>query len=181
MPKDEFDFDDPMELNGVAIACEEDTTQAMADCFIEEFMRLGYNAKQIFALFRNPHYIGMNLVVQNRGEQFVRERIAEIFARWGRKVEWPNVATDPLAPSRSPSERESQNPSSSNSEPATSGCKSRLDDSESRTLQFLPDLGGAAQAEGARAERTDVPDPQPGETEMKLTDPTGAAIPILNP
>jgi len=86
MPKDEFDFDDPMELNGVGIASEEDTTEAMTECFIEEFMRLGYNAKQILALFRNPHYIGMNMVVQNRGEQFVRERIAEIFARWGRSV-----------------------------------------------------------------------------------------------
>ena len=82
MPKDEFDFDDPMELNGVGLACAEDTTEAMTECFIEEFMRLGYNAKQILALFRNPHYIGMNMVVQNRGEQFVRDRITEMFARW---------------------------------------------------------------------------------------------------
>ena len=86
MPKDEFDFDDPMELNGVGIGSEEDTTEAMTECFIEEFMRLGYNAKQIYALFRNPHYVGLNMVVQNRGEQFVRDRIAEIFARWGRPV-----------------------------------------------------------------------------------------------
>ena len=89
MPKDELDFDDPMELNGVGIASEEDTTEAMTECFIEEFMRLGYNAKQILALFRNPHYIGMNMVVQNRGEQFVRDRIAETFARWGKPVTWP--------------------------------------------------------------------------------------------
>jgi len=86
MPKDEFDFDDPMELNGVGVACEEDTTEAMTECFIEEFMRLGYNAKQILAMFRNPHYIGMNMVVQNRGEQFVRDRIEEFFARWGKPV-----------------------------------------------------------------------------------------------
>lgn len=84
MPKDEFDFDDPMELNGVGLASMEDTTEAMTECFIEEFMRLGYNAKQILAMFRNPHYIGMNMVVQNRGEQFVRDRIAEMFARWGK-------------------------------------------------------------------------------------------------
>jgi hypothetical protein len=98
MPKDEFDFDDPMELNGVGVACEEDTTDAMTECFIEEFMRLGYNAKQILALFRNPHYIGMNMVVQNRGEQFVRDRIAEYFARWGKPAadgEKPTPATLP--------------------------------------------------------------------------------------
>src|ERR1044071_8390285 len=84
MPKDEFDFDDPMELNGVGLVCEEDTTEAMTECFVEEFMRLGYNAKQILALFRNPHYIGMSMALQNRGEQFLRDKIAEVVARWGR-------------------------------------------------------------------------------------------------
>jgi hypothetical protein len=89
MPKDEFDFEDPLELNGVGLVCEEDTTEAMTECFVEEFMRLGYNHKhhkQILALFRNPHYIGMNMALQNRGEPFVREKIAEVFARWGRPV-----------------------------------------------------------------------------------------------
>ena len=89
MPKDEFDFDDPMELSGVGLMTTEDTTEAMAECFIEEFMRLGYNHKQVLALFRNPHYLGMNMVLQNRGEEFVREKITEIFSRWGRTVSWP--------------------------------------------------------------------------------------------
>jgi hypothetical protein len=84
MPKDEFDFDDPLELNGVGLICEEDTTEAMTECFIEEFMRLGYNPKQILALFRNPHYIGMNMALEKRGEQFVVEKINDVFARWGR-------------------------------------------------------------------------------------------------
>jgi hypothetical protein len=90
MPKDEFDFDDPMELNGVGIVSAEDTAEAMTECFIEEFMRLGYNHKQILAMFRNPHYIGMNMALQNRGEQFVRDTIAEVFARRGRPVTWPD-------------------------------------------------------------------------------------------
>jgi hypothetical protein len=88
MPKDEFDFDDPMELNGIGIVSGEDTTEAMTECFVEEFMRLGYNHKQILAMFRNPHYIGMNMALQNRGETFVRERIEEVFARGGRGVRW---------------------------------------------------------------------------------------------
>jgi hypothetical protein len=86
MPKDEFDFEDPLELNGVALVTEEDTTDAMAECFIEEFMRMGYGHKQIMALFRNPHYLGMNMVLEKRGEGFVRERIAEIFGRWGKPL-----------------------------------------------------------------------------------------------
>ena len=89
MPKDEFDFEDPMELNGVGLLTDEDTLDAMSECFIEEFMRLGYNHKQILALFRNPHYLGMNMVLENRGEPFVREMIREVFTRWGRPFEWP--------------------------------------------------------------------------------------------
>jgi hypothetical protein len=87
MPKDEFDFDDPLELNGVALLTEQDTTDAMCECFIEEFMRMGYNPKQILALFRNPHYLGMNLVLEKRGEQFIRNSITTVFSRWGRPIQ----------------------------------------------------------------------------------------------
>ena len=108
MPKDEFDFDDPMELNGIGLVCNEDTTEAMTECFIEEFMRLGHNHKQILALFRNPHYIGMNMALQNRGEPFVREKIVEVFARWGRAVAWPQSrAGVPPAPCGSASHESS--------------------------------------------------------------------------
>jgi len=86
MPKDEFDLDDPMELSGVALWTEEDTTDAMCECFIEEFLRMGYNHKQVLALFRIPHYLGPHRVLQKRGEPFVRDRIAEVFTRWGRAV-----------------------------------------------------------------------------------------------
>jgi hypothetical protein len=86
MPKDEFDFDDPLELNGVALVTEEDTTDTMCECFIEEFMRMGYNHKQVLGLFCNPNYLGMNMVLEKRGEEFVRNRVTEVFARWGRPV-----------------------------------------------------------------------------------------------
>ena len=56
----------------------------MTECFIEEFMRLGHSAPQILALFRNPNYLGMNMVLQNRGEAFVRDQIKQVFAQWGR-------------------------------------------------------------------------------------------------
>src|SRR5690349_447078 len=90
MPKNEFDFDDPLELNGVGLVSQEDTTEAMAECFVEEFIRLGYNHKQILALFRNPYYLGMNMALEKRGERFVRDTIAEIFARRGQIVAWSN-------------------------------------------------------------------------------------------
>lgn len=95
MPKDEFDFDDPLELNGVALLTDEDTSVAMCECFIEEFLRMGWNHKQILALFQNPHYTGMNMVLENKGEQFVRDQISDVFARWGKLVEWKTPLVSP--------------------------------------------------------------------------------------
>jgi hypothetical protein len=89
MPKDEFDVNDPMELNGVVLSTEEETICAMAECFTEEYMRMGYNHKQVLALFRNPYYLGMNVVLQEQGEFFVRNLISQVFARWGRPCAWP--------------------------------------------------------------------------------------------
>ena len=86
MPKDEFDFEDPLELNGVAFLTEQDTSAEMTECFAEEFMRMGYNHKQVLALFRNPHYVGPNMVLANKGEPFVSDIITETFARWGRPM-----------------------------------------------------------------------------------------------
>lgn len=86
MPKDEFDFQDPFELNGVAFLAQEDTTPAMAECFVEEYLRMGYGHKQILALFRNPHYLGPHLAYEKLGLQAIQHLIAEVFARWGRTV-----------------------------------------------------------------------------------------------
>ena len=105
MPKDEFDFGDPLELNGLAFATPEDTTSEMGECFAEEFMRMGYNARQVLALFRNPEYLGPNLVLQKRGEAFVRGLIAEVFARWGIPVEWPAPLGTAVKPAGPPTER----------------------------------------------------------------------------
>ena len=87
MPKDEFDIEDPLELNGVALLTTEDTTDAMCECFIEQFMRMGYAPPQLLALFKDPNYLGMNMDLEKRGEPFIRERINEIFARWCRSAE----------------------------------------------------------------------------------------------
>jgi hypothetical protein len=93
MPKDEFDFEDPFELNGMAFLTREDTTNDMAETFIEEFMRMGYGHKQILALFRNPHYLGPSLALEKRGEPFIRDLIAEVFARWGKAVTWSDSSS----------------------------------------------------------------------------------------
>ena len=102
MPKDEFDFEDPLELNGMALLSSEDTTDDMAECFAEEFMRLGYDHRRILALFANPHYLGPNLAFQQRGEAFIRDLIAGVFARWGRPAPWPDPGVRPETPGPAP-------------------------------------------------------------------------------
>lgn len=134
MPKDDFDFDDPLELSGYVLLTEEDTTDLMAECFIEEFLRLGYGPKQILALFRNPHYFAPNRAMQKRGEPFIRDLIAQVCARWGRKVEWADIATRP--PTRD---------SSSRRESALTSSSGQME----RTHVRCPD----GQGEGARGER----------------------------
>ncbi|MHB1306005.1 MAG: hypothetical protein ACYC23_02860 [Limisphaerales bacterium] len=94
MPKDEFDFEDPFQLNGMAFLTQEDTTNDMAECFTEEFMRMGYSHQQVLALFRNPHYLGPHMAFEKRGEPFIRGLIAEVFARWGKVVNWIQLNTN---------------------------------------------------------------------------------------
>jgi hypothetical protein len=91
MPKDEFDFEDPLELSGVGLVTSEDNSELMSECICEEFLRMGYNPRQVLALFQNPNYIGPNMVCQNRGEPFVRAVIARVFAQWGRPFIWPGA------------------------------------------------------------------------------------------
>ena len=104
MPKDEFDFDDPFELNGMAFLSHEDTTNDMAECFTEEFMRMGYSPKQVLALFRNPQYLGPHMAFEKRGEPFIRDLIAEVFARWGKPVTWVDLRGRHAEPPSSGSE-----------------------------------------------------------------------------
>lgn len=96
MPKNESDPEDPLELCGVGLLTEEDTSEAMTECFVEEFMRLGHTPGRILALFRNPHYTGMNMVFQNRGEAFIRDKITEVFGWWKRPVSWDEAAPNTL-------------------------------------------------------------------------------------
>jgi hypothetical protein len=94
MPKDEFDFEDPFELNGMALLTHEDTTDDMAECFIEEFMRMRHDHLQVLALFRNPYYLGPNMALQKHGELAIRDLIATVFARRGKVVTWRDHACE---------------------------------------------------------------------------------------
>ena len=78
MSMDEPDAEDPMELVGVALPAPDAAAQlAMFDCFLEEFVLLGYSTEQVLELCRDPFYTGLNQAFLALGETAVRERLQE--------------------------------------------------------------------------------------------------------
>jgi hypothetical protein len=72
MPKDDFDFEDPLEIVGCEVPLTDAHLTEMAECFISEFARMGWNDAQLLAMFRNPFYRGPYSVLQIRGEDYLR-------------------------------------------------------------------------------------------------------------
>ena len=106
-------------LSSARAKAAEDTTNDMAECFIEELMRMGYNHKQVLALFRNPHYLGPHMAFEKRGEPFIRDLITEVFARWGKAVTWPDSDRNRREQAQTPSvAKERQNLFTSAAAPA---------------------------------------------------------------
>lgn len=82
MPKDEIDIEDPLELNGAVVPCEEDNDEAMAQAFIEEFMFMGFRRDRILSLFQNPDYVGPNRVFRSKGADYVTALVDRTLADW---------------------------------------------------------------------------------------------------
>ncbi|MBI4717444.1 MAG: hypothetical protein HY763_06545 [Planctomycetes bacterium] len=96
MPFDDPDFTDPMTLHGVVVETEDDQAmRTMAECFIEEYARLGFEASRILRLFRTPGYAGPNMALHALGEPVISELIGECLARWGpRRSAEPGAAEE---------------------------------------------------------------------------------------
>lgn len=69
MAPKQFEDDDPMEL--VQVYLPEGDPEAMAECFVEEFIWLGYDTQQLLDLFRNPFYAGAHAIYRRQGEAYV--------------------------------------------------------------------------------------------------------------
>jgi hypothetical protein len=57
--------------------------ELMVTCLIEEYARLGMGETEILELFRRPEY-RIHEIYQERGENWIRDRIATVLARTGR-------------------------------------------------------------------------------------------------
>ena len=84
MPYDDPDATDPMTLQGVVVETESDAAmREMAECFMEEYIRIGFDADRIIKMFKTQGYAGPFLAYQTLGEDAIRRLIGEIIALWG--------------------------------------------------------------------------------------------------
>jgi hypothetical protein len=95
-PNDEaFEPEDAVELVGIELPpIDEDTWVGMAQCFIEEYVRMGCTSTEIMDLARNPFYRALHDIVQQRGEAFVQQLIDEAMGQWRpQELERPTIDT----------------------------------------------------------------------------------------
>ncbi len=82
MPKDEFDRQDPMELVGIVLPGEPGQLEAMAECIIEEYVRMGWSEKRLMTIFCSPMFLATYRIYREKGETYVRELIRRTCAKW---------------------------------------------------------------------------------------------------
>jgi len=84
MPHDDPDPTDPMTLHGVAVETDDPSAmREMACCFIDEYMRMGYEQDRLLSIFKTSKYAGPHMAFQALGEAGIVQLIDEIAARWG--------------------------------------------------------------------------------------------------
>ena len=84
MPHDEPDAGDPMGLVGMVLPGEPGQLEAMAECFVEEYVRMGWGEERLMTLFVNPLFLGTHRIYREKGEAYVRELVRRTCARWRR-------------------------------------------------------------------------------------------------
>ena len=82
MPHDEFVDEDPLELTGMVLPGEPGQLEAMAECIVEEYVRLGWDEPRLMTLFLHPLFMATHRVYQVKGEDYVRELVRQTCARY---------------------------------------------------------------------------------------------------
>ena len=82
MPQEEFVPEDPLGLIGMVLPGEVGQLEAMAECFVEEYVRMGWDERQLMTLFVNPTFLATHRIYRQKGEGYVRELIQRTCAMW---------------------------------------------------------------------------------------------------
>ena len=82
MPKDEFVAEDPLELVGMVLPGHTGQLEAMAECLVEEYVRLGWDERRLMTLFINPMFMATFRITQLKGEEYVQGLVRRTCARY---------------------------------------------------------------------------------------------------
>jgi hypothetical protein len=75
-----------MTLHGVSIETGDDSAMLeMAECFIDEYARLGFDANRILHLFNTRGYAGPFMAATVLGNERIRGLVAAVLARRGER------------------------------------------------------------------------------------------------
>jgi hypothetical protein len=75
-----LEMDDPFQPVAVALSTPDyDGMEAMARTFVEEYALMGWPADRVFKLFTIPDFAGSYAVYQERGPDYVRRLIDQVF------------------------------------------------------------------------------------------------------
>ena len=76
MPYDDPEPSDPLTLHGVVVETEDDgAMRDMAECFVEEYVRSGFDADRILRMFQTQGYAGPFQAYQTLGYDVIRAMI----------------------------------------------------------------------------------------------------------
>jgi hypothetical protein len=82
MPYEGYDPEDPMDLVGMVMPGEPGQLEAMAECFVEEYVRMGWDEQRLMTLFTHPLFMATHRIYRQKGEAYVRELIRNTCAKW---------------------------------------------------------------------------------------------------
>ena len=88
MPYEEFDVEDPMDLVGMVLPGEPGQLEAMAECFVEEYVRMGWDEPRLMTLLVNPMFMATHRIYRQKGEVYVRELIHRVSSKFQLKKDW---------------------------------------------------------------------------------------------
>lgn len=84
MPYDDPDPTDPMTLHGVGVETDDpEAMRNMAACFVEEYLRMGFDAERVMHLFQTKGYAGPHMAYEALSEPVIQALIDEEIRRRG--------------------------------------------------------------------------------------------------
>lgn len=82
MSRDAFESEDPMELVGMVVPGEAGQLEAMAECLVEEYVRMGWDEERLMNLFINPMFMATYRVYRHKGKDYVQNLIKVTCEKW---------------------------------------------------------------------------------------------------